>query len=145
RAKRVVWSGWVSVLASTRLDVWIADAPPCSVDDLAGVAVGEKTGVLVPKGIACPSWLAAAPGDGGAVRVALCQRDECGSMTTWRTAVLATSQPRTDEPKKAFPAWLTWTAAGIGAAAATSLILWQTGAFDRTTAAPKVVYDGSHL
>ena len=46
--------------------------------------------------------------------------------------------------KSWLPPWAAWTLAGVGAAAATSIVLWRAGVFD---AAPesKVIYDGKNL
>jgi hypothetical protein len=47
--------------------------------------------------------------------------------------------------KRTFPPWATWTIAGVGVAAVTSVVLWQAGAFRAAEPAKKVVYDGSGL
>ena len=46
---------------------------------------------------------------------------------------------------KAFlPTWAAWTLAGVGVAAATTIVLWRTGVFD-TAPQSKLVYDGTNL
>jgi hypothetical protein len=55
--------------------------------------------------------------------------------------------PSADEragTKSGLPAWAAWTLAGVGVAAATSIVLWRTGVFD-TSRESKVVYDGGNL
>ncbi len=46
---------------------------------------------------------------------------------------------------KGLPPWATWTIVGAGVAAATSVILWQSGVLDRPAPAKSVIYDGSGL
>jgi hypothetical protein len=146
RGKRVAWSGWVSALVQTTFDVWIPDAPPCSVEDFEGTAFAGESVVTVPKGVRCGAWMVASPGQArGTLRAARCQEDGCQPASTWAYEILApVGQPKAPSGK-GLPAWATWTLAGVGFAAATSLIMWRTGAFDRTEPAPKVGYDGRGL
>jgi hypothetical protein len=146
RGKRVAWSGWVSALVAAHLDVWIADAPPCSTDDLAGATFSGASDVRVPDGVRCGAWAIAGPGSQrGTIRAALCERAKCAPATTWAYDLLAPVPPAAEAGKKGFPAWATWTLAGVGAAIATSVILWQAGVFDRPEPQKKVIYDGSGL
>src|SRR5258706_563532 len=62
RGKRVAWSGWVSALAAGRIDVWIPDDLPCSVEDLAGATLVPHAAGSIPKGVRCGAWAIAAPG-----------------------------------------------------------------------------------
>jgi hypothetical protein len=145
RGKRVAWSGWVSALLATRLDVWIADAPPCSAEDLEGAAFAGASEVRPPSGVRCPAWAVAGPGaERGTIRAALCQRADCQRASTWAYEIFSPSGS-TDATKKGFPPWATWTMVGVGVAAATSIILWQSGVFDRPEPTRKVIYDGSGL
>ena len=43
------------------------------------------------------------------------------------------------------PAWAMWTLAGVGVAAATSLVLWRTGAFDRAEPEQRVLFQPGNL
>ena len=145
RGKRVVWTGWVSVLLPAALDVWIPDASPCSLEDFEGAAFTE-TEVRVAKGVRCGGWIAAAPGsERGTIRAAICGRETCRRPTTWAYDIFAPTARASDAPKKGLPVWATWTLAGVGVAAAASVILWRAGAFDRKEAPQRVVYDGTNL
>jgi hypothetical protein len=145
RGKRVAWSGWVSALLATNLDVWIADAPPCSAEDLEGAVFSGANDVRVPDGVRCGAWAVAGPGaQRGTIRAALCERTTCQPVSTWAYEIFAAS-PSADTTKKGFPAWATWTIAGVGVAAVTSLILLQSGVFDRPEPKRTVTYDGSGL
>jgi hypothetical protein len=125
-------------------DVWIADAPPCSTEDLEGVAFSSEAEARAPNGVRCPTWSVAGPGaKRGTIRAALCERDACQPASIWAYEVLSPSLAAS--AKKGLPAWATWTIAGVGVAAAASVILWQSGAFDRAEPTKRVVYDGSGL
>jgi hypothetical protein len=146
RGKHVAWSGWVSALVPTTFDVWIPDALPCSVEDFAGTSFAAETLVTVPKGVRCGAWIVASAGRiRGTIRAARCQEDACQPASTWAYEILAPVGQPSPPLGKGLPAWATWTLAGLGFAAATSVIMWRTGAFDRTEPAPKVGYDGSGL
>src|SRR5262245_24734961 len=89
RGKRVAWTGWVSVLLPATLDIWIPDAPPCSLEDFDGAAFTE-TEVRVAKGVRCGGWVAAAPGPKrGTIRAAICERETCRRPSTWAYDVFA--------------------------------------------------------
>jgi hypothetical protein len=150
RGKRVSWSGWVSALAAGRIDVWIPDDLPCSVADLAGVALAPDAEASVPKGVRCGAWAIAAPGPKrGTLRLAVCGRDQCERAATWAYEVFdaapVSSEDSRTSKKGILPAWATWTLAGVGVAAATSIVLWRAGVFDRSEPTTKVTYDGSKL
>jgi hypothetical protein len=143
RGGQVDWAGWVSVLRSGTVDVWVRDAAPCSAEDLAGLAPAEEPTPLA--GIRCPRWALSMPGPApGTVRVALCQRERCEPMITER-ATRDAAAPSPTAPSRGFPAWATWTLAGLGAALATSVVLWKAGVFDHSEPTTRVVYDGSKL
>ncbi len=142
RGARIAWSGWVSTLAEARLDIWVPGAPPCSVEDVAGVGFGSDADVAAP-GVRCAAWAVAAPGSQrGTIRMALCNHETCEPPSTWAYEIF--SSGAVAENKK-FPTWAAWTVAGVGVAAAASLILWQAGAFDRAGPSQRVVYDGRGL
>jgi hypothetical protein len=104
------------------------------------------TSVLVPRGVRCAAWAAAAPAEGpGAATIAVCSGDRCSPNST--LGVRIATGPASDERASAkgfLPAWAVWTLAGVGAAAATSIVLWRAGVFD-TAQQPKVIYDGTNL
>jgi hypothetical protein len=148
RGKRVAWSGWVSVLVAGTVDIWVPDAPACSAADLGGAAFVDETQVRVPKGVRCGAWAVASLGtQHGTVRAALCHLDACDAASTSAYDIFESKASSKEKPpaKGTFPAWATWTLAGVGLAGATTIILWQAGVFDRATPAQKVIYDGSHL
>jgi hypothetical protein len=143
RGKRLAWSGWVSALSAAKLDVWIADAPPCSVEDLDGAEFSGDTQVQVPSAVRCDAWAVAEATTEGTIRAALCHRATCERASILTDMEVASPSQRPD--RRTFPPWATWTIAGVGVAAVTSLVLWQAGAFRAAEPAKKVVYDGSGL
>jgi hypothetical protein len=147
RGKRVAWSGWVSALTSGSFEVWIPDDLPCSVGDLAGVALSPGGEPSVQRGVRCEAWLMAAPGPKrGTLSMAVCSKEQCQPEATWAYEVFDSAKASVETSKKGFlPAWATWTLAGVGVAVATSIVLWRAGVFDRTEPATKVTYDGSKL
>jgi hypothetical protein len=146
RGTSVAWAGWVSALGPGKIDVWVPDAAACSMEDFEGVALEGRTRVRPPPGVRCAAWIAAAPIDrSGALSIALCEGDRCQPMITLGEPVATGAT--LDERRAAngfLPAWAAWTLAGVGVAAATSIVLWRAGVFD---AAPgsKIIYDGSNL
>jgi hypothetical protein len=140
RGSRVGWSGWVSTLTPGAIDLWVRDAAPCTADDLAGVSDAAS----IPAGIRCAKWALAAKGLApNSVRVALCRGSQCAPFETETEQNEVAVAPAA--PSHGFPAWATWTIAGVGTALATSVVLWRTGVFDRTEPSTRVVYDGSKL
>ena len=81
----------------------------------------------------------------GTVNIALCNGDRCQPSATLSDPLAAAlaSDERTGG-KGFLPAWAAWTLAGVGVAAATSIVLWQAGVFDAAQER-KVVYDGRGL
>jgi hypothetical protein len=145
RGTRVAWSGWVSTLTPGTVDVWVRDAPPCSAADLAGVAAVDAGAFDVPAGVRCQRWSIAANALApGAVRVALCRQSQCEPFETESQPTGAAVASKR-ESAHGIPAWALWTLAGVGAAVATSVVLWRTGVFDRADKTMQVVYDGSKL
>ena len=145
RGARLAWSGWVNALTSGKIDVWVPDAAPCSAADLDGVAMSAGR-VVVPAGVRCASWAAASPGAApGTMSIAICSGDRCERAEVFSDRLAATS-PSEDRgaTSSAFPSWVAWSLAGVGVAAATSIVLWQKGAFDKAQE-PKVFYDGGRL
>jgi len=142
RGGRSAWSGWVSVLASGTVDVWVPDAEPCSSEDLAGVSLGAGSQPVVPSGVRCAAWAVAAPGlIRGTLQMALCSGEKCEPAATSAYETFATPGAGGEPPKKsALPAWAAWTIAGAGVAAATTFVLWGSGAFDRANPPGKVVW-----
>ena len=146
RGARVAWAGWVSALAAGKIDVWVPDAAPCSASDFDGVAQGAGGRVAVPSGVRCASWVAAAPGPSpGTLSIAVCSASLCEQVEVFSDRLAATpSSENRDANKGGLPAWVAWSLAGVGVAAATSIVLWQTGVFE-SPKEPRVYYDGSRL
>jgi hypothetical protein len=142
RNGRTAWSGWISVLASGPVDVWVPDAPACSAEDLADVSLSAGGDPVVPGGARCEAWAVAMPGaTRGTVKIALCRGDKCEPATTSAYETFAGSALGAGSGKKgALPAWATWTIAGAGVAAVTTMVLWGTGAFDRAEPGKRVVW-----
>ena len=146
RGGRVAWAGWVNALATGKVDVWVPDAPACSAEDFEGVRLGMAAHVSVPPGVRCASWVAAAPADDrSALTVAVCSGDRCQPSATLSYRLAIGPAAGEGATTKAFlPPWAAWTLAGVGAAAATTIVLWRTGVFD-TAPQSKLVYDGTNL
>lgn len=109
----------------TRLELAVRPLVACSAEDLAVVTEAAEP----PRSIACPHWAKVRPELGG-VGVALCERDSCQPFVHW--------QPRSPVPftpialeRTSMPSWAAFALAGVTVAAATGLVLWQSGAFDR--------------
>lgn len=133
----VVWAGFVLVhrgLPSIAVEV---PAPrPCSASDLAGVHL-TRDRVVVEEAVECPLWAIARPAAGPGIKVALCRYRECGPLLEWQRGFGKALAPPLHRPHPfRWPSWAGYVAAGLGAAAATTLVLWQTGAFDEPEPGP---------
>ena len=96
----------------------------------------------MPSGVRCEAWAVAAPGSNrGTIQMALCRGDRCQPAATSAYETFVTSGAGAEPPKKsALPGWAAWTIAGAGVVAATTFVLWESGAFDRTNPPNKVVW-----
>jgi len=133
RGGRVIWSSWVSVDdGMTAVNLGVPPLKPCSAEDLASTRLGES-GPLVDPGVLCARW-AVARRSRGELELARCEGSQCG---TWERLIpepaTARAAPEKLEARPGFPAWATITLASVGAVLATSVVLWQTGAFDADT------------
>jgi hypothetical protein len=140
RANRRVWASWIELdSAPLRLP---EVSVPCSDLDLLGTEYGADAPRPAP-GVRCSDW-AAAHARGGRVQLAFCRADRCepwqasGSVASSAASAANTAA----EPSRPLPAWLTWGAVGLGAAASTALVLWQAGVFDRSPPATEFVFTG---
>ncbi|MBI3204075.1 MAG: hypothetical protein HYZ29_21245 [Myxococcales bacterium] len=130
RRERVVWAGWVSVERPGEVRIPMQAPVPCSLDDVDGVRL-EQGGVVVPPGVLCRSWAVARPRAKGGIEIASCRGSSCGPLMPWKRHDGALYQgPPQPPPEPGFPAWATWALLGAGAAALTTGVLWQAGAFD---------------
>jgi hypothetical protein len=119
----------------------VADpSPACSDLDLWGTERGARGPIAAP-GVRCAAWAVVNQRE-GELELALCQGSQCGAWE--RRSLAAGGAPTADAagPQRPLPAWVTWTAIGLGAAASTMLVLWQTGAFDRPAPATQFVFTG---
>jgi hypothetical protein len=142
RDGRTAWSGWISVLASGPVDVWVPAAPPCSAEDLAEVSPDAGSEGVGSSSVRCEAWAVAEPGPTrGTLRMAICHGDKCEPSTTLAYETFAGGGAATETGKKsALPVWATWTIAGASVAAVATIVLWGTGAFDRANPGTRVVW-----
>jgi hypothetical protein len=141
RAQRRVWASWVELGSPPRIEI-PDPSPACSALDLWGTEPGARGPVAAP-GVRCAAWAVARP-SGSGIELALCRGARCeawehvephsGTGPSLQAAEASTNQR--------LPAWVTWGALGLGAAASTALVLWQTGAFDRPAPATEFVFTG---
>jgi hypothetical protein len=141
RGGQLVWAGWVVAGAGA------AARPPdptraCSALDLADVTLDAARPLPAP-GIACALWAAARLSELGGLDVSSCRGSSCSPWQHLGPGAAVPSRPSAavDEPR-AWPGWLTWALIGAGAAATTSLVLWQAGAFERATPSTEFVFTG---
>ena len=146
RGPRVAWAGWISALAPRTIDIWVPDAAACSAEDFEGVMLEAQARVRAPTGVRCRAWVAVAPLDRpGTVRFTLCSGDRCQpTMTLGQHIATGPAVEERTAARSALPAWAAWTLAGVGVAAATSIVLWRAGVFD-TARESKLIYDGTNL
>jgi hypothetical protein len=140
RGGHTAWSGWISVLVPGTVDVWAPDAPVCSQEDFAGVSSGADGGFVVPTGVRCGAWAVASPGHRGALQVALCSGERCEPPATLVYDTFGRDVAPVAPTKAGWPGWASWTIAGAGLAAVTTIVLWGSGAFNRPEAAKRVGY-----
>jgi hypothetical protein len=144
RADVLVLATW-SELGAERGSVAIAPAAACSRTDLAGTA-GGASAPSPDAAVNCPRWVAARPAAGGGVQVARCEAARCDGWSLLGTsagvAVIDARDAGRDSSSWLASPWVTWGAAFTGVALVTSLVLWQTGAFDARERPPEFVFTG---
>ena len=142
----VVFSSWVAIAAgATRATIPIRVGDEGSCAAIAGVTRDGNT-VRAPN-VACERWVAAVPAERrGAVLVARCERSTCGPFLEWRSESSLGGPGSGTGPAVArgagWPAWATWTAIGVGAAAATTITLIATGVFESRPVEQRFVAGG---
>ena len=142
----VVFASWLAIVGAPPAEAQIAvgDTGTCSRDRLSEVRRdGDHVSAV---GVTCPRWLAAAPGEKrGSVVVARCEHETCGPLLEWRVERYAwTEAPAQAHGNKTrWPAWATWTLVGAFGAAAASIALIATGAFDSPPVVPRFVVGGA--
>lgn len=143
RRGEVIWAGWVSAdERGSPLVLPVPEVPPCSHDDLAATRDGA-TAPSAEAGVLCARW-AVARRSRGVLEIARCQRSTCGPFEALEPEPKPPVSPtrRPSAATRGLPTWATWALAGAGAALATSLVLWQTGAFDSSPGRERWVYRG---
>jgi hypothetical protein len=132
RAGRPVFAAFRRVevdQASLRLEV--PPLVPCSYEDLSTVdARLLAAGAPVPAGVACQRFAVVQPASRG-VSVALCSVKGCGPLVKWQQRGRPAPFTPITVDRSSLPGWAGFAIAGAGAALATSLVLWQSGALDR--------------
>jgi len=129
RADRMVFATFVNVVSGqASLLLEVPPLTPCSAEDLERVSKSSRT-AAVPPGIACQRW-ARVSQDGAGIAVALCSRSQCGAFQHWQRRPSAPFAPLAVE-RAGFPAWAGFALAGGAAVIASSIVLWQSGAFER--------------
>ena len=146
----VAFSSWVSVTAGagagaaprTSIPIRVGDDGSCAA--IAGVT-REGAAVRAPN-VSCERWVAAVPAERrGAVLVARCERSTCGPFLEWRSESSlggTISSPERPYAREGWPAWATWTAVGVGAAAATTIALIASGIFEARPVEQRFVAGG---
>jgi hypothetical protein len=140
RQGRTVWAGWTSTGEKLELAAPIPDA--CSLDDLGSTRIKNQR-VVAPAGARCRSWAIARPKPGAGIEIARCTKNRCGPLLPWQKNDGGdfTGPPQT-APERRAPTWL-FVAAGIGAAALTGVLVWQSGVFDEPDPAQdRVIFNG---
>lgn len=143
RGGRPVFAAFHELAAEqAQLALQVPELRPCSYDDLRSVnREAMAQGGSPPAGVACRRWALARPEPGG-VGVALCKGASCGPFVHWqRRAEPGPFVPLVDRSR--LPTWAGFAIAGAGAALATGLVLWQSGALERgPRAAATLEYGG---
>ena len=142
RDEALIWSGFLLVHgADTLVRIPVAAPAPCSRADLSAPSVlhDRVTGTAE---VRCPLWAIARPtageGTGKGVDVALCHQATCGALMNWQEGFgEPLVRPLHEAHPWRLPAWASYVAAGVGAAAATGLLLWQSGAFEDPAEEPR--------
>ena len=132
RGGRSAWSGWISVLASGTVDVWVPDAEPCSRkiwpacrserEKRAGGA--ERREVRRPGPLLRRAWIR------GTLQMARCSGEKLPRPRPRRTKP-SQRRARAASRRKRVPCrrGRAWTIAGAGVAAATTFVLWGKRSF----------------
>lgn len=131
RAERLVFATFSQLSSEqTAYTLTVPQPVACSAEDLEPVprvSVDERG--AIPAGVACEHW-ARVRETGPGIAVSMCTRSQCGPFLGWQRRVSAPFTPIVVE-KQSFPAWAAFALAGASALVASSVVLWQAGAFER--------------
>jgi len=131
RSDRLVFAAFSQVSAEqTAYTLDVPQVSPCSAEDLERVPrAGADDPSGVPAGIACEHW-ARVRESGPGIAVSLCAHSRCGPFLDWQRRATAPFVPIAVEGQR-FPAWAGFAIAGASVLVASSVVLWQAGAFER--------------
>lgn len=148
-----VWATWLDLTAgASRVRPLTRSAPPCSEEDLRGVALAGET--ILPHGVRCSRWVAAERASlPGAVRVSECEQDRCARAIEWRSGragpdvALPALDPRrghgvAERPVRSWPSWATWTLVAAGVAVAAGAVVFASGVWKSTPSETRFVGGG---
>ena len=146
RNGRLLWAGWTHVVADAghsnagQLRLPVPETVACSLDDI-GQGRFEGGRALAPPHARCDSYLLARAGSGGGIEAALCERNSCGKVIIWRREAAVAPPLTTSDQRRVWPYAVAVTA---GVLAATAVVLWRAGVFDRpqATTHESWVYNG---
>jgi hypothetical protein len=130
RNGRLLYAGWVNVGKDDgELALPVPETVPCSVDDIGQSRIEGGRAIPAPHA-RCDSYVVARAlaGANRGIEAALCERERCGDLATYRRAAVPV-RASSNERQKTY--WPYAVAAGAGALAITGIVLWRAGAFDR--------------
>jgi hypothetical protein len=143
RAGRPVYAAFEQLVTDQHeLTLPVPQVRPCSYDDLGGVDRARAAqGARLEPPVQCGRWALVRPEPGG-VGIASCGPDSCAPFVHWqRRRAPAPFTPLTVDRER-LPSWAGFALAGAGAALATGLLLWQSGALDRGPGATSSIVFG---
>jgi hypothetical protein len=131
---------WLTVEAIGREQMLAAPAPaPCSASDLAPIRT--TAGRVQAPHTRCRSWAVARPAGAAAIEIAWCSGARCGSWTRWPAATHG-ARARGPQDERTWQTWTPYVLGGIVAVAATGVVLWRVGVFDREEPEDRVIFTG---
>ena len=137
RSGRLLWAGWVAVSENQlRVRLPVPETPACSSDDIgaghfeSGPTSGAPLRAVPAAHARCASYVLARARPSGGIDAALCERESCGQVVTFRHAV-ASAPAASASSEGGWPRWATYTALASASVLATGLVLWRAGVFDR--------------
>lgn len=150
----MAFASWVSIAMTSAgsprptIRVHVGDDGACSG---ASLATASRDGEKVRAGaVSCDRWVAAVASERrGAVLVARCERSSCGPFVEWRSEGGLDSERPSGQGLpphvRAWPAWATWTALGVGALAVTTVALIATGVLEARPTEERFVAGGVRI
>jgi hypothetical protein len=135
RGNRPIFAAFARVTAGqTTLALDVPRRAACSAEDLEQVPrapsnAAQSRPAPLPSDIACGQWAQVREESGG-IGVALCEQSRCGAFMHWQRRAPAPFAPLATSGKP-FPTWAGVVIASGAALALSSVVLWQSGAFER--------------